>query len=531
MDEVDSPLAALRVLICEDSPEDAEIMLFELGQGGFDIVSHQVVERLDAFESALRQEPFDIVLSDFTMPGFGAMQALSRLRELQGEMDQEIPFLVVTGSIDEETAVDSLKMGADDYILKENLTRLVPAVHHVMDYYAERRERMLLEAQLRHAQRMEAFGRMSAGIAQDFNNLLTVIMGYGGLAEAESRDAGIQSHMRCILGASETARQMTTQLLAFGSRSPSAPGVVEVGAVLKSARELLAGPMMSSVQVRADIRGKGRILVDAAALEQAFVNVMLNARDAMHDGGTLQLRVRDATLHALAAKRLGVVPGSYVCIEFEDDGAGISPDVLPHVFDPFFTTKDADSGSGLGLSTTFGTVHQFGGSIEVESRLGEGALFRIYLPQTLVQAEALVASVGETGADAVDAPSRQLLVIESEEVVRTFIARSLRNDGYEVTEASNSAAAVRLADESSAAFDLVICDMLLPSAAGDELRSQLRTCDGSVPFLFTSGYGDYRHHAALGEAASCLPKPFSPNELTAKVRQMLSRKSAGDTVT
>jgi PAS domain S-box-containing protein len=382
--------------------------------------------------------------------------------------------------------------------------------------------RMQAEAQLRAAQRMEAIGQLTGGVAHDFNNLLTVILGNAEmLVESLSDDAQLRLLAEMTQTAAQRGAELTQRLLAFARRQPLDPAAVDVNGLLGSMDALLRRTLGDEVEVEL-VRGGGlwRALVDAPQLENALLNLCLNARDAMPDGGRLTIETANAALDdAYAREAEEVEPGQYVMIAVSDTGVGMTEEVRARAFDPFFTTKAVGRGSGLGLSMVFGFVKQSRGHVRLYSEPGQGTTVRLYLPRAAAEPPAVASAVPEglpRGAEAV-------LLVEDDTQVREHAARLLESLGYRVLAAPDGPSALALLREGKA-VDLLFTDVVMPGGMnGRELADAARALRPGLPVLFTSGYTENAivHHGRLDRGVLLLAKPYRRGELAAKLRQAL----------
>jgi two-component system cell cycle sensor histidine kinase/response regulator CckA len=377
-------------------------------------------------------------------------------------------------------------------------------------------ERRRLEAQLLQAQKMESIGRLAAGIAHDFNNLLGVITGFGELARRQVADGDrVAGRLDEILKAAAKAAELTRQLLAFSRKQVLELRVLDLGAVLAEMETLLRRLIGEHIQL-VTIYGQelGHVRADAGQLSQVIVNLTLNARDAMPQGGRLIVETADVDLdESYAAGRPEVRPGRYVMLSVSDTGVGMAAETLARIFEPFFTTKEAGRGTGLGLATVYGIIKQLGGNIWTYSEPGRGTSFRIYLPRV---DEAV--QPAERRSDAGVRGTETILVVEDDDALRSIIAEVLGEHGYSVLNARNGTEALAEADRDRRPIDLVISDMVMPRMGGEELSRRL----GTLRFLFMSGYTEasaQEGSATLG--AAFLQKPFTPGSLLRKVREAL----------
>jgi PAS domain S-box-containing protein len=381
-------------------------------------------------------------------------------------------------------------------------------------------ERRRLEEQVLQAQKMEAVGRLAGGVAHDFNNLLTVINGYAAiLLEDLGGDEESAAHARAIIRAGERAAALVRQLLAFGRRQIVTPRLLDLNAVVADAAELIRRLLGEDVCVTVDLQpGLGRVRADAGQLEQVLMNLAANARDAMPRGGRLTISTQDVVRGGGGAEGC---PGSHVLLAVADTGEGMTEDVRRHLFEPFFTTKEVGRGSGLGLATVYGIVKQAAGHIEVETALGAGTIFRIYLPRA-ADPEPLAEAAAP--APAPIAPGRAtVLLAEDEAGVRALARQVLESAGYVVLEAGNGEEALRRAEGHTGRIDLLVSDVVMPGLGGRELAERLLARDPALRVLYLSGHTEdqvVRHGVARAEV-HFLPKPFSPGALVGKVGEIL----------
>ena len=377
-----------------------------------------------------------------------------------------------------------------------------------------------LEEQLRQGQKMEAIGRLAGGIAHDFNNLLLVIRGYSAILLNELSDEDQRESAQQIDSAAERAGEFTRQLLAFSRQQVLRPEITDLNAVVAETLTLLQRSMGGSVQIESELEpGIGTVLVDRGQIAQAVMNLALNARDAMSEGGgTLSICTADVELDEDSLHTHGeVTPGSYVLLKITDSGTGMDKETQSRVFDPFFTTKD--QGTGLGLATVYGLVKQSGGHIWFYSETGMGTTFKLYFPTT--DASVTPRSIPR------DLPSLRgnetILLVEDTDVVRSLVTNTLESYGYTVLAAASGRDALRIAEQTDTRIDLVMTDVVMPQMNGRELADRLvATCHG-LKVLFTSGYPPdtvLRHGIAEARTAF-IEKPYLPNDLARKVRETL----------
>jgi signal transduction histidine kinase len=389
-------------------------------------------------------------------------------------------------------------------------------------------KRLVLEEQLRHSQKMEAVGRLAGGIAHDFNNLLTAIIGYTeivlhSLDPKDERRADAEEIARAAMRAADLTRQM----LAFSRRQVLQPKVINLNVALGKVEPMLRRVIGEDIVMT--VAGKAvhaHVRVDPGQVEQVVMNLVVNARDAMPQGGRLSVETADAILDAGAvADQPDVKPGDYVMLSVADSGMGMPPEVRARIFEPYFTTKDVGKGTGLGLSTAYGIVRQSDGHIVVSSELGLGTTFRIYLPR----AEAPAQVAGEAGVEKMPEGTEHVLIVEDDSSVRRLSKELLIRLGYSVTDASSGRAGLALGSDDSRHFDLALCDVILGDMSGPAVAEALRAVRPSIRVLYMSGYLDEAivKTGVLEEGKPFLQKPFTPMQLAKKIRDVLDEPETG----
>jgi signal transduction histidine kinase len=380
-----------------------------------------------------------------------------------------------------------------------------------------------LEEQLRHAQRMEAVGRLAGGVAHDFNNLLTVVGGYSRvlldeLAPSDERYADLLE----IKKAADRAASLTRQLLAFSRQQILEPRTFDPGEVISGMAMMLQRLIGEDIRLVLEADpGRSMIHADPGQIEQVVVNLAVNARDAMPGGGRLRIALDTLVLdESFAAVHPGASPGKHVRISVSDNGCGMDPEVVDRIFEPFYTTKEKGKGTGLGLSTVYGVVRQSGGYIDVQSAPDAGTTFRLFFPQASAPVrEAIptpIFSMEPKGA-------ATILVVEDDDAVRNITQAILKRLGYEVLVANGGEQALALAEEHGDDIGLLLTDVVMPGLSGAELAAQLTAQRPELKVLFTSGYTDDAivHHGVLDEGVQFIGKPFTPVELARRLREVL----------
>jgi len=634
----------LRVLMLEDDPNDVELIRWELNRlTPIPNILH--VRSEQAFVTALTDFAPDVILCDHNIPAFDGRMALEKAQQLK----PETPFILVTGSLNEETAVSYLKSGAADYILKDRLVRLGPAVlealersrqrqtlrrherllHQIIDanpnlifvkdwdgrfvlanqalaeiygttvkgvlgktdadfnpnaeevahflhddrdvmssgnpkfvseepvtnpetkqtrwfqtikmplrlpgeysvtllgVATEITERKELEQQLLQSQKMEAVGQLAGGVAHDFNNILTAIVGYADLLAAELRgDSRQLEDVEEIRKAARRAAALTRQLLSFSRKEVLEPKIIDVNDVVMNLDKMLRSLISENIELKtmlADDIDAAR--VDPNQLEQVIMNLAINARDAMPEGGTLTVETANATLDDdYASRHVSVIPGDYVMIAVTDTGCGMSEEIKARIFEPFFTTKPAGRGTGLGLSTVYGIVKQSGGNIWLYSEPGKGTTFKIYLPAI----EALPEDIGKAAPVEVTRRGKgTVLLVEDDEQLRRLTHRALAAQGYEVLEADRGRAALDGARRHQGTIELLLTDIVMPDTNGRKLADTLRAARPGLKVLYMSGYPDRAivNNGMLEPGDAYIAKPFTTEAITRKVRELLEGKA------
>ena len=559
LDRVSQRLAALldasRQLLTLESPEELLRRLCELAReivgaryavlaAGTDPVPRHVsglklvdagalsvaglAERIPPASVALRlaglERPSDAGLPDAHPPLRSLLAArLTGVREPLGllycadkvgadEFSEEDEFLLISLANQAATAYEKTRLFAEAERRAQQLAEEVAS-------------RLRAEERLLHAQKLDSIGKLAGGISHDFNNLLTVIKGYGEiLAYHVKRGDPLHEPTREILSAADRAASLVRQLLAFSRRQVMTPQLLDLNSVVSGMDRLLRRLIGENIElVTFPGPGLGLVRADPGQLEQVVVNLAVNARDAMSEGGKLTLELSNADLDAATAHEVGMEPGSYVRLAVSDTGAGMSTEVQRHIFEPFFTTKEAGKGTGLGLATVYGIVKQSGGHIDVESTLGDGTTFRIYLP--------VLGRPARTAAPAVVVPARigarTIRVVEDEEPIRKFVMAVLEPRGYTVLEAADGVEALAMYERHAGAIDLVVTDVVMPRMGGKRLVEKLTARRPDLPVIYMSGYTEELvfegPRAATGPGF--LQKPFAPDALTERVVAALAVRS------
>lgn len=521
----------LHVLIVEDSEDDTLLLLRALQRGGYEPFYERVDTR-EAMISALEKKKWDIVISDYSMPQFSGPEALKILKE----KNIDIPFIIVSGVIGEETAVSAMKAGAHDYIMKNNLIRLVPAIERELREAEIRKKQREIEEEnkriqdeLIQAQKMEALGRLTGGVAHDFNNILTAISGYVELAmdQLGTENPGYPL-LKEIQLATERASNLTRQLLLFSRRQKLEFVYLDFNQILEALSGMLHRIIGENITVRYELAKEPLVVfADRTSMEQMILNLVVNAKDAMEGSGTITLRTEKVMIeesHLPEMSDIAVGP----CLRFSviDTGIGIPPEIQAHIFEPFFTTKSSDKGSGLGLSVVYGIVQQHKGWIRVKSKVNEGSTFEIYLPLSPGSSSEKKSRRKEVSL-LPQGKGERILVVEDEANLSRFVEKALSRNGYIVFTARNEKEAKEIFEKEKGHFHLIFCDVVLPDVTGVQLVDQFLKQNPKMGVLLTSGYIDQRLpiESIHEKGYPFLQKPYTLEMLLQKVRECIEKAS------
>ena len=514
----------IKVLLVDDDEDDYMItrdLLLDVEALEYDLdwIS-SYAEALDAIE----RNQHDIYLIDYRLGERDGMQLLNEA--LDGGCTA--PIILLTGQGDREVDVEAMKAGAADYLVKGQIDHILleRSIRHSIERKALEREHTALEEQLLQAQKLESIGQLAGGIAHDFNNLMTPIIGYAQMGlttlPEEYRE---RVYLEEILKAADRATNLIQQLLAFSRRQVVELQVIDLNSLLVNIDMMLQRLIGEDVElVILPSENLGAVKVDPTQIEQVVVNLAVNARDAMPEGGTLIVETSNIEFGEEELKNHpDMAAGPYVMFAVSDTGHGMSEEVKAHLFEPFYTTKEKCKGTGLGLSTCYGIIAQNKGYIWVYSEIGSGTTFKIYLPSLDVIPQG---TERPSGAKSNELPrgSETVLLVEDEEQVRELAARGLRQQGYTVLQASNGVEALSIASRhADGEIDLLLTDVVMPLIGGRELSIKLRDIHPNVRVIYTSGYTDEAviRHGMLKPGTDFVQKPYSLAGLTQKIRSVL----------
>lgn len=505
----------VRILYLEDNRRDVELVEELLADEGIPCEVIQA-ETKDEYLARLEQPDFDLILSDYSLPGFDGASALVAAREKCPHK----PFVFFTGSLGEEAAIEALTRGASDYVFKDRIGRLAPAVRRVLQEAESRQALERLEEQLRQAQKMEVVGHLAGGIAHDFNNLLTIILGHSELLlrKAAPGDTLLRLGLEQIRTAGERGALITRRLLAFSRKQTIQPTTFDLNEILLGMEGMLR--TLAAGQIELEISASALpafVTADTGQLQQVILNLAVNARDAMPKGGKLAISIDNVDLEAGTPSGSGFA-GPAVVLTVRDSGAGMDRATLSRIFEPFFTTKDPEKGTGLGLAVVHGIVKDNQGHIDVSSEPGRGSTFQVYLPRAAAAPEP--APQSQPLAKPARRAAEVILVVDDEPQILAVAAQILRMEGYVVLEAGNAQTALAIASAHLGPIHLLVTDVILPQMRGNELAAAfLRSRPGTAVLYITGNLSDSLLSSTPGSAF--LEKPFAPSQLTAKVREVM----------
>lgn len=506
----------LNIVHLEDNPRDAQLVRALLDDAG--IACHlTVVHSAGAFEKELLRNDIDLIISDFSMPAYDGLSALSLAKERR----PDIPFLFVSGKIGEEAAIESLKSGASDYLIKDRLARLPAAVVRIVSEVEERKKRTQAELALREheekllrTQRLESLGTLAGGIAHDLNNvLLPVLLGIEVLRDKLPNSAD-QEMLTLLKNTVLRGTSMVKQVLTFARGMEGKRVLMNPAHVIREIVEIARRTIPAHIAIRSDVpRDLHSVEGDATQIHQVLLNLVVNARDAMPDGGTLTISAKNVDAGNVSHRFLAdKTSGDYVLLEVADTGSGIPKEIREKIFEPFFTTKEIGKGTGLGLSTTLGIIQSHGGFIDFDTETGRGTTFRLYFPG--------LKDVTATERSSVEAPSlsggaKVVLLADDEPGIRELTKLVLGKHCYQVLTAENGAEAVMLFKRFSDRVDAVVLDNNMPLMTGPEALVAIKEIKPQVQIIGTSGQSISKAEGEFREAGAdaFLAKPYTAEQL------------------
>lgn len=515
----------IRILFIDDVKDDCNLVVTHFTENGYH-VDFERVETFEEMEAAIAKSEFDLILCDHGMPNFDIFSALA----LATEKIPNVPFISLSGTVSEEAAIEAVQSGVRDYILKNNLSRLIPAVRRELSearnhslYLSADVELKKKDAELRQAYKLEAIGQLAGGIAHDFNNILAVVLMQAEAAmdkidedpELKKLSGSVYKSLVQIKRAGERAAGLTSQLLTFSRKQVVQPKVLDINEIVRELEKMLSRLIEENVTLVLEL-GKNlkNIKADLGHIEQIIMNLVVNSRDAMPSGGKITIKTTNSFLESV----------SYILLEVSDTGIGMSEETLKRVFDPFFTTKEIGKGTGLGLSTVYGIVKQINGFVFVESKLNVGTTFKVYFRPTdegvQIKNLAVIENNNLRGTETI-------LVAEDEPELRKLVCEKLREAGYTVLEAQDGIGGLALIENHKSQIQLVLTDLIMPNMGGQEMAERARATEFKAKFLFLSGYTEI---ALLQKEIDSgrfyfLEKPYTMKALLKKVRTILEEGS------
>lgn len=505
----------------EDSADDADLVLLELRRGGYEATLERV-QTAREMRSALESSRFEIVLSDYSLPQFSGLEALGLLKSAA----VDVPFILISGTVGEEAAVGAMRSGAHDYVLKQSLARLCPAIERELREAALRADKRNMQEQLLISDRMASVGTLAAGVAHEINNPLAAIVAnlelmwrdLSSVAQAHE----IKEVLRDVFEELQDARESADRLrhivrdLKLFSRSPNEEqkGAVDVHRLIESSLRMAYNEIRHRARLIKDYSAVARVMANEARLGQVFLNLIVNAAQAIREGDADNQQIRVTTRLDVAGR---------VVVEIKDTGSGIAPENLTRIFDAFFTTKPVGVGTGLGLSICHRIVSNLGGELQVESELGKGSTFRVVLPATTE--EVVVRPKPSKPTDAAGRRGR-VLVVDDEPMIATAIGRTLALDHDVVLTSAAKEALSRVT--SGECFDVIMCDLMMPQMTGMDLYHELsrKAPEQAARMVFlTGGAFTVEARAFLDEVMNQrLEKPFDTRQLLALVNERVRTK-------
>ena len=512
----------LNILHIEDSREDSELIRKMLQGNGFQCQITRVESRPEVFDE-LEKHSFDLILADCKLPGFSGLRAL----EIAHALKPETPFVFVSGTIGEETAIESLRNGATDYVLKDHLSRLVPAVRRALAEAEERTMCRQLQQRLREAGRLEAISTLSNGIAHDFNNILTIILGHASLLTMEHENpARVLEISGTISEAARRGSEIVQQLLAFARKSDGHVAPVDLNRYVQTNLKNIKGSLPARIHLSFESsENLPNILADVGQLDRMLSNLITNSVDAMADGGRLTLSTKLVSASEIPNLLPDLAKENYACLTVTDTGKGIDSTTREHVFEPFFTTKERGRGTGLGLPVVYGLMQAHHGFVDVKSEIDKGTTVSLFFPVAKQPASSPPPTAHQP--DPALNGSETILVVEDEADVSCFLQAMLQSHGYHVLCAADSDEAMTLFKEHRGEIQLVFSDIGLPKEDGITLCEKLRALKPNLSLILASGYPTKEFRERINELGpqAFLSKPYNIHDILETVRRALSNSN------
>lgn len=509
----------LEILHLEDSHADCELIHAILKEEGIACdIEH--CDNREKFIEKLDGKNYDLIFADCTLPNFSGLHAL----ELARQHAPAIPFIFVSGSIGEDAAIESLHKGATDYVLKDRLSRLVPAVRRAMAESDERARNRQMEERLQLAQRLEAVGALAGGVAHDFNNILAIIRGHVALLRMGTLPADRVREVSAIIDhAAQRGAELVGQLLAFARKSEGAFTATDINGCVREIVTMLREAISRNITFDLQLEeGLPEIFADPGQLDRVLINLATNARDAMPDGGRITFATQCVSSDQVPFSPMEGIT-DYLCLRVIDTGSGMDEATRLHIFEPFFTTKAKGKGTGLGMPVVYGLMQSHNGIIDIQSEVGKGTTISLFFPiphnTQGKSAESLVPSTRSVeGAETV-------LIVDDETDISYFVEIILKSNGYTVLVARSAKEAIELLRSHSGPIDLLFSDIGLPDLDGFELSTQARQIHPGLKVMLTSGYSDGIVKTRLAEQGiDCfITKPYDIPALLHSIRGIFDK--------
>ncbi len=518
----------MKVLIVDDS--EADRMLLKHAISGFDNM-FDVVEAAcgqDAL-SMIKSESYECIFLDYKLPDMDGIEVLQNIYDKKTQLTP-CPVIMLTGLTSQNVIVEALKYGAQDYLIKDSVSpdSLSLAILKARNFFDLKVSRNQAQEQFLHSQKMDAIGQLTGGIAHDFNNLLTIIFGNTRLLDfmlkTEPVDIDeVQKKVLSIKGAAQRGADLVKQLMVFSRQRLLEPKSENLNILIEGVQDFAARSLGASIETRLNLSSDlWPIEIDAAQFEHALINIVVNARDAMPDGGVITFETQNIDIHeGMDNLPEGLMPGPYVQLTVSDTGYGMDKETLERIFDPFFTTKDIGKGTGLGLSMVYGFLRDSGGGVSVTSEKGKGSSFLIYLPRS--QDLSPAADVQGDVPEKITGGSDSILIVEDEAEIRNLAAALLKSYGYSVIEGQNATDALEILSGDKH-VDLLFTDVAMPGDMnGIQLAARAMALRPDLQVLFTTGYtqDSVPDYDLIRDRYSMLSKPYEHVDLMRMIRVLL----------
>lgn len=507
----------MRILYLEDDPSDVELTTETLRAEWPDCDIRPVASR-DTYRQALEEGSYELILSDFNLIGFNGLDALQHARAIS----PHVPFVFFSGTIGEDRAVEAMRSGAADYVIKDRPKRLVGAIRRALENARLQHEREAARDQLLRVQRLENIGMLAAGIAHDFSNVLAPVLLAVPLLRGTNPDPAQEKILLNIEKSVERGAGLVRQILGFAQGVTGEPHLIHPRSLLRDLLVVVRQTFPAAIQVEDDIASElWPLKVNPTQLHQVLLNLCVNARDAMPNGGVLRLKAANVELDELSAAGLrGMRPGAYLRFEVGDSGTGIPPELLERIWEPFFTTKEKGRGTGLGLPTVRSIIDNYQGAIKVHSQAGRGTTFQVYLPAQPGHAAAETASATPA---MLRGQGELVLVVDDDDNVRDIVTTMLTRHNYRVLAAANGTEAVALFAPRSLEVRAVITDLAMPQLDGYALAQIVHQLNPTTRILTMSGVSGARERL---QQSTCdgpfLAKPFTSETLLQALQTALA---------